>query len=73
MFARFALKERLDDERLYEAITRAEQGVVDADLGGDLIKQRVARPGQGKRGAYRTVIAYRTARRSVFPLRLCQE
>lgn len=66
VFARFARKERLDDERLYEAIKRAEQGVVDADLGGNLIKQRVARLGQGKRGGYRTVIAYRTAQRSVF-------
>ena len=66
VFARFARKERLDGERLWEAITRAEQGVVDADLGGGLIKQRVARAGQGKRGGYRTVIAYRAARRSVF-------
>ena len=62
VFARFARKERLDDERLYEAIMRAEEGVVDADLGGNLIKQRVARLG----GGYRTVIAYRTAQRSVF-------
>ena len=66
VFARFARKERLDDGRLREAITRAEQGVVDADLGSGLIKQRVARAGQGKRGGYRTVIAYRAARRSVF-------
>ena len=66
VFARFARRERLDDRRLCEAITRAERGLVDADLGGNLIKQRVARSGGGRSGGYRTVIAYRTSQRSVF-------
>ena len=66
VFARFARKERLDDDRLCEAITRAERGSVDADLGGHLIKQRVARPGGGRSGGTRTVIAYRASQRSVF-------
>jgi hypothetical protein len=44
----------------------AEAGSIDADLGGGLIKQRAARPGQGKRSGYRTVIAYRRAERAVF-------
>jgi hypothetical protein len=66
VFTRFSLKERLDDKRLCEAITRAEQGSVDADLGGHLIKQRVARMGAGRSGGYRTVIAYRAPQRSVF-------
>jgi hypothetical protein len=39
---------------------------VDADLGGHLIKQRVARAGGGRSGGYRTVIAYRAGQRSVF-------
>jgi hypothetical protein len=59
VFARFARKERLDDHRLCEAVTRAERGSIDAALGGDLIKQRVARSGGGRSGGYRTVIAYR--------------
>jgi hypothetical protein len=66
VFARFARKERLDDERLCEAIARAERGSIDADLGGHLVKQRVARPGGGRSGGTRTVIAYRTSERSVF-------
>lgn len=66
VFARFARKERLDGRRLCEAIERAERGVIDADLGGHVIKQRVARPGGGRSGGTRTVIAYRAARRSVF-------
>jgi hypothetical protein len=66
VFARFARKERLDDKRLCEAIARAERGLVDAELGGNLIKQRVARPGGGRSGGYRTVAAYRASQRSVF-------
>ena len=66
VFARFARSERLDDRRLCEAVLRAERGSIDAELGGHLIKQRVARTGGGRSGGYRTVIAYRAARRSVF-------
>jgi hypothetical protein len=44
----------------------AEIGLIDADLGGGLIKQRVARQGKGRSGGYRAVIAYRTGRRAVF-------
>ena len=66
VFARFARKERLDDRRLCEAIARAGRGLIDADLGGSLIKQRVARQGGGRSGGYRTVIAYRAAQRGVF-------
>jgi hypothetical protein len=66
VFVRFARKERLDGERLREAILRAERGSINADLGGHLIKQRVARPGGGRSGGTRTVIAYRSGRRSVF-------
>ena len=65
-FIRFQRKERIADEALCEAIERAEQGLVDADLGGGLIKQRVARQGQGKSGGYRTIVAYRVGDRAVF-------
>jgi hypothetical protein len=47
-FRRFAMKERIGDAVLREAVGRAERGQIDADLGGGVIKQRVARPGQGK-------------------------
>lgn len=65
-FARFARREGISSASLREAIERAESGSVDADLGGGLIKQRVARPGEGRSGGYRTLIAYRTARRAIF-------
>lgn len=34
-------------------------GLVDADLGGGVIKQRIARPGQGKSGGVRVLLALR--------------
>ena len=64
--ARFARHEGITDKSLGEAIARAERGLVDADLGGGLIKQRVARPGQGRSGGYRTIVAYRAQGRAVF-------
>lgn len=65
-FQRFARKERLGDAALFEAIARAERGLVDADLGGGVIKQRVAREGQGRSGGYRTLILFRQGNRAVF-------
>lgn len=65
-FARFARSERLDDESLSEAIRRAARGLIDADLGGGLIKQRVARRGRGRSGGYRMIVAYRVKERAVF-------
>ena len=65
-FARFARKEKIDDARLREAVIRVEGGSVDAELGGGLVKQRVAYPGGGRSGGYRTIIAYRASARTVF-------
>lgn len=65
-FRRFQRRERIDDALLWETIERADDGLIDADLGGGLIKQRVARKGQGRRGGYRTIVAYRTEERAVF-------
>ncbi len=64
--ARFARRERIGDVSLYEAIERAERGIIDADLGGGLIKQRVARQGQGRSGGFRMLLAYRVADRAFF-------
>ncbi len=65
-FARFARQQSISDGSLCEAIRRAERGLIDAELGGGVIKQRVARPGQGRSGGYRVLAAYRVKVRSVF-------
>jgi hypothetical protein len=72
-FARFQRQEGIADKTLSKAIGSAEGGLVDADLGGGLIKQRVARPGQGKRGGFRTIVAYRRGSRAVFLFGFAQE
>jgi hypothetical protein len=65
-FARFARRARIGDRLLQEAIERAERGIVDADLAGGVIKQRLARQGQGRSSGYRVLIAYQRSRRAVF-------
>jgi hypothetical protein len=65
-FERFMRKQNIRDAALRDAIQRAEQGLIDADLGGGVVKQRVARPGQGRSGGYRTLILYRQAHRAFF-------
>ena len=57
--------ERIADTTLERAVRSAEDGLIDTDLGGGLIKQRLSRPGQGKSSGYRTVIAYRCGDRAV--------
>ena len=63
---RFARREKISDASLAEAVFRAERGLIDADLGGGVIKQRVARPGQGRSGGFRVIVAYRVRNRAVF-------
>lgn len=65
-FARFARREGISDASLCAAVKRAERGLIDANLGGGVIKQRVARTGQGRSGGYRVLIAYCARTRSVF-------
>lgn len=65
-FARFARKEDISDKKLSDAVREAEKGLIDGELGGGLIKKRVARAGKGKGGGYRTIIVYCAGIRSVF-------
>lgn len=65
-FEKFARKEGIDDGALVAAVERAEAGLVDADLGGGVVKQRVARAGEGKSGGFRTILFFRQGERTVF-------
>ena len=58
-FSRFAGREGIDDAALCEAVDRARNGSVDADLGGGVIKQRIARKGGGRSGGFRTIVLFR--------------
>ncbi|HWY19745.1 MAG TPA: type II toxin-antitoxin system RelE/ParE family toxin [Candidatus Acidoferrum sp.] len=54
------------DSVLQDAVARAEKGQIDAELGGEVIKQRIARPGQGKSKGYRTIIFFRRGMKAFF-------
>ncbi len=65
-FCRFAERESIDDAALCEAVRRAEAGLVDADLGGGVVKQRIARRGSGKSRGYRVILLFRRGSRCFF-------
>ena len=65
-FTRLARKAGLSDRALCQAVARAERGLIDVQLGRFLIKQRIAREGQGRSGGFRTILFYRERDRAVF-------
>jgi hypothetical protein len=65
-FTRFADKVGTSNAVLCRAVRDAERGLIAADLGGGVIKQRIARPGQGKSGGFRTLIVFRVGTRAIF-------
>jgi hypothetical protein len=65
-FSRFAGKSGISDAVLCRAVRDAERGLVAADLGGGIIKQRIARARRGKSGGFRTLIVFRAGERAIF-------
>lgn len=56
-FARWVRRQGLADTALCQAVHEMSEGLFEANLGGNLFKKRIARPGQGKRGGFRTIVA----------------
>ena len=56
-FNRWMRKTELTDAALCAAVTEMEQGLIDADLGGGVLKKRVGLSGRGKRSGARTLVA----------------
>lgn len=65
-FSSFAKKQHLDDATLCKVVKELEDGLIHADLGGGVFKQRVARKGQGKSGGYRVIVLYKTGKLALF-------
>ena len=65
-FARFADREEVEDAALCEALRRAQSGLVDADLGGGVIKQRITRRGGRRSGGFRTIVLFRRGGLAIF-------
>ncbi|WP_157268940.1 type II toxin-antitoxin system RelE/ParE family toxin [Azohydromonas aeria] len=56
-FDRWMRKARLPDQALCRAVDEMAAGLIDADLGGGVVKKRIALPGRGKSGGARTLLA----------------
>lgn len=72
-FDRWACKEGLTDQALTSAVAEMENGLLDADLGGHIVKKRVAVAGRGKLGGARTLLAYQLGDCAFFLFGFCQE
>jgi hypothetical protein len=65
-FDRWARKQNLSARTLCEAVREMQAGLFEADLGGGLLKKRIARRGQGKSGGFRTLVATNKGNRWFF-------
>lgn len=65
-FDRWARKQNLSTRALCKAVREMAAGLYEADLGGGLLKKRIARQGQGKRGGFRTLVATNKGNRWFF-------
>lgn len=65
-FSRWMRKTDLTDSALCDAVTEMSQGLIDADLGGGVVKKRIGLAGRGKRGGVRTLVATNKGNRWFF-------
>jgi len=65
-FSKWAKTCGLTDELLCNAVDEIELGLIDADLGGHLLKKRIATKGRGKSGSVRTLVTFSKGNRTIF-------
>ena len=65
-FTRFARKEGIGDKELRDIADQLEAGKADANLGGDVYKVRISRPGEGKSGGYRVIVFFKSEERTFY-------
>jgi hypothetical protein len=65
-FQRWVTKEGLTDHALLTAVEEIRQGLVDVDLGGQVVKKRIGTQGRGKRGSVRTLLAFQLDDKAFF-------
>jgi hypothetical protein len=65
-FRRWATGESLTDDALLAAVDEIRQGLIDADLGGHVIKKRMGTRGRGRRGSVRTLLAFQLDKKVFF-------
>jgi hypothetical protein len=65
-FARWAANEGLLEQALRDAVSEMEQGLIDANLGGHVVKKRIGVGGRGKSGGVRTIVAFKVKDKAFF-------
>jgi len=65
-FQQWLKSESLTDEALKKAVDEIERGLNDGNLGSGLYKKRIAMVGKGKRGSYRTLLAFQQTEKTFF-------
>ena len=65
-FTRLARRDGLTDIHICQAVREMNEGLIDADLGAGLFKKRIAKPGQGKRGGWRRLLAFQMGNKAFF-------
>jgi len=65
-FNKFMRKERLTNKQLIEATLEIEKGLFEGDLGGGVLKKRLAAHGRGKSSSFRSIVAFRCDDRTIF-------
>ena len=65
-FNKWAIREGISDRILKKSITEMNQGLIDANLGGNVYKKRIGLHGRGKRSSIRTILAFKEGERAFF-------
>lgn len=65
-FHRWMKKNKITDNVIYDAVEEMRNGLIDAELGGYVVKKRIPIPGRGKRGGARTLLATNKYNRWIF-------
>jgi len=65
-FEKWAKKQGVSDDDLKKTILEIENGLIDANLGGNVYKKRIGKSGQGKRGAFRTILLMKLGDKAIF-------
>lgn len=65
-FQQWAKSEKVTDAALEKAVDEINRGLHDGNLGSGLYKKRIAMPGRGKRGSYRTLLAFKQGTQAFF-------
>ena len=66
IFEKWAKKQGMSNIDLKKAIDEMQNGLIDANLGGNVYKKRIGLHGKGKRSSHRTIILMKIQDKAIF-------